>query len=69
MIRKVEMTGRQVELLNAAHKAVEESREKRDLLLLLEGMASGMEGKLLDANTDQKTFSLEVPDIEDKKEA
>jgi len=35
---------------------------KRELDLLLEGMAAGMEGKLQNADTDARVFTIEVPD-------
>jgi len=60
------MNPKQAELINAAHQAVKQSREQRDLDVLLEGMAAGLEGKLIDCNTDTGTFSVEVPDIDEK---
>ena len=63
------MNPRQKELIETALKAVENSREKRDLNVLLEGMAAGFEGKLVNCDTDQMVFSVEVPDIQEEKEA
>lgn len=67
MIRTIPMNDRQRELINAAHQAVKQSREQRDMDVLLEGMASGLEGKLINADTDQGVFDIEVPDIQEEK--
>jgi len=56
------MNPKQAELINAAHQAVKQSREQRDLDVLLEAMAAGMEGKLQNADTDARVFTIEVPD-------
>jgi hypothetical protein len=60
MIKTVPMTDRQAELLGSAFVISE--RAKRELDLLLEGMAAGMEGKLQNADTDARVFTIEVPD-------
>lgn len=62
MIKTLPMTDRQVQLVNIAHAAA--AQAKRELDLLLEGMASGLEGKLVNADTDKREFSVEVPDEE-----
>lgn len=62
--KTVPMNEKQKTLIETALKAVKQSREQRDLDVLLEGIASGLDGKLIDCNTDTGTFSVEVPDIE-----
>lgn len=64
MVKQVVMTARQKELLSLAYKAVEESREKRDLNVLLEGMATFLEGRLVSADTTAGCFNVEIPDAE-----
>lgn len=67
MLKQLPMNARQKEILSTALNAVKQSREQRDLDVLLEGMAAGLEGKLLNADTDQMVFSVEVPDIQEEK--
>jgi hypothetical protein len=62
MIKTVPMNQKQAELINAAHQAVKQSREQRDMDVLLEGIAAGLEGKLVNADTDTSVFTVEVPD-------
>ena len=69
MLRKAPMNPRQKELIETALKAVKLSREQRDLDVLLEGIAAGLEGKLVNADTDALQFTVEVPDIQEEKEA
>lgn len=64
MIKTITMNARQKELIETALEAVKLSREQRDLNVLLEGMAAGLEGKLVNADTDKREFSVEVPDEE-----
>lgn len=67
MTKQVPMNPRQKELIETALQAVKQSREQRDLNVLLEGMAAGFEGKLLNADTDAMLFNVEVPDIKEEK--
>lgn len=67
MIKSIQMNDRQAGLVQTAFLAVKNSREQRDLDVLLEGMASGLEGKLLNADTDAKVFNVEIPDIQEEK--
>lgn len=62
MIKQTPMNDRQAELINSAFLVAKNA--KRELDLLLEGMASGLEGKLIDADTDKRVFNLETPDEE-----
>lgn len=64
MIKTIPMNAKQAELISAALQAVEQSREKQQLHALLSGIAAGLEGKLLNADTDSLQFSVEVPDID-----
>lgn len=67
MIQKIGMNARQKELIEAGLKAVRQSREQRDLDVLLEGMAAGLEGRLVNADTDNLVFNVELPDIQEEK--
>lgn len=60
--KTIPMNPRQKELIETAIRAVKQSREQRDLDVLLEGMAAGFEGKLVNADTDNAVFAVEVPD-------
>jgi hypothetical protein len=60
MLTQVKMNDKQAALINTAHGLA--ASAKRDLDLLLEGIASGLDGKLVNADTDKKLFNLEVPD-------
>lgn len=59
------MNDKQAALLGAAFRLVKSA--ERDMDLLLSGMTAGMEGQLVNADTDNKVFNLEVPDIQEEK--
>ena len=61
MTKELPMSDRQAALLSAAF--VFRERAQRELDLLLEGMASGFEGRLINADTDKKVFNIEVEDV------
>ena len=63
------MNQRQKELIETGLRAVKQSREQRDLAVLLEGMASGFEGRLVNADTDGLCFTVEIADIEESRKA
>lgn len=62
MTKEIPMSDKQAALLSAAFVVSE--RAKRELDLLLEGMAAGMEGRLVNADTDKKIFNIEIDDVD-----
>lgn len=67
MTKQIPMNPRQKELIELALKAVKQSREQQQLDALLMGIAAGLEGQLVNADTDSMLFNVEVPDIKDEK--
>lgn len=65
MTKELPMTDRQAALLGAAF--VFKERAQRELELLLEGMATGIEGQIVNADVDRKVFVVEVPDTQAEK--
>lgn len=62
MIKEIPMNDKQAALIGAAF--VLAAKAKRELDLLLEGIASGLEGKLVNADTDNKVFHIEIEDVD-----
>lgn len=60
MTKEIPMNDRQASLLSEAFLIAQKA--KRELDLLLEGMAAGMEGRIVNADTDARVFHIEIED-------